>query len=87
MAPLGSCKERESYGKEGREVPSRVRLREGPIGVKVTPRPAYDESRYNSSGWASAHPPVLASFLVILPVPYRLFRFFQLSLGGVYLVQ
>jgi len=29
-------RERESYGKEGRELPSRVRLREGPIGVRIT---------------------------------------------------
>ena len=32
-----ACGERErELRKEGREVPSRVRLREGPIGVRIT---------------------------------------------------
>ena len=34
-AALGAERERE-LRREGREVPSRVRLREGPIGVRIT---------------------------------------------------
>ena len=62
------CRERE-LRKEGREVPSRVRLREGPIGVRIT-----------------LGQPTIAYFLVVPPVPLRLFGLFQFSFCCVYAV-